>query len=80
MVCVDTEDSAMSAKKDFLYWKEAVKSDGTLVRFSIFKKGNSFFIENGYEHLVHPSSRSIDDEIRIVFDAKVTKTIMPHNT
>ena len=70
----------MSTKKKFLYWKEAEKSDGTLVTFSIFKKGNSIFIENeaGYEHLMHPSANSVDDEIRIVFSAKVTKTIMPH--
>lgn len=70
----------MGSKKEFLYWKEVQKSDGSLARFSVYKKGKSFFIENdaGYEHLVHPSASSVDDEIRIVFKAKVIKTIMPH--
>src|SRR6266571_8093016 len=42
---------------------------------AIFKKGKSIFIEtdSGYEHIVHPSARSVDDEIRIVFKAKVIK-------
>ncbi len=69
----------MSAKKEFTYWKEVEKEHGTIVKFSIFKKGKSIFIEtdSGYEHIVHPSARSVDDEIRIVFKAKVIRTIMP---
>ncbi len=66
----------MSAKKEFACWKEAEKKDGTIVRFSIFKKGRSTIIEtdSGHEHIVHPSARSVDDEIRIVFEAKVIRT------
>ncbi len=69
----------MSAKKEFAYWKEVKKEDGTIVRYAIFKKGKSIFIEtdSGYAHIVHPSARSVDDEIRIVFKAKVIRTIMP---
>lgn len=69
----------MNTKYEFLYWKEVEKKDGTIAKFSIFKKGKSLLIETdtGYEHVVHPSARSVDDEIRIVFNAKVTKTIMP---
>ena len=69
----------MSSKNEFAYWKEVEKEDGTIARFAIFKTGKSIFIETdtGYEHIVHPSARSVDDEIRIVFKAKVIRTIMP---
>lgn len=69
----------MSAKKEFAYWKEVEKEDGAIVKFAIFKKGNSLIIEtdSDYEHIVHPSAHSVDEEIRIVFKAKVIRTIMP---
>ncbi len=69
----------MISKKKFMYWKEVKKEDGSIARFVIFKKGKSIFIETdtGYEHIVHPSARSVDDEIRMVFKAKVIRTIMP---
>lgn len=62
-----------------MYWKEVETQDGTIVNFAVFKKGKSIFIEtdSGYEHIVHPSARSVDDEIRIVFKVKVIRTIMP---
>lgn len=66
-------------KNEFVYWKEVEKENGTIVKFAIFKKGKSIFIEtdSGYDHIVHPSVRSVDDEIRIVFKAKIIRTIMP---
>ena len=69
----------MSSKKEFLYWKEVKKQDGTITRYPIYKKGQNFLITNGkgYEHLMHPSAKSIDDEIRIVFQSNVLRTIMP---
>lgn len=69
----------MISKREFLYWKEVEKEDGTIARFSVYKKGHNFFIKNdqGYEHLMHPTARSVDDEIRIVFRAKPLREIMP---
>ena len=69
----------MSSKKEFVYWKEVKKEDGSIAKYSIYKKGRNFFITNdkGYEHLMHPSAKSIDDEIRIVFQSNVLRTIMP---
>ncbi len=65
----------MSRKKELLYWKEAVREDGTVVRFAIRNRGRSWWID---DHLVHPSSGSdVDKEIRIVFHAKVTGTVLP---
>ena len=53
---------------------EVKEKDGNIARYKIYKKGRNIFIN---EHLMHPSAKSIDDEIRIVFGAKVIKTIMP---
>ncbi len=64
----------MSAKKEFIYWMEAKEKDGSITRYRIYKKGRNFFIN---EHLMHPSAKSIEDEIRIVFKAEVLRTIMP---
>lgn len=69
----------MTSKKKFIYWLEVEKPDKTIGRYRIYKKGRHIIIvnDNGYEHLMHPSAKSIEDEIRIVFQSKVLKTIMP---
>ena len=69
----------MSSKKKFLYWLEVEKPDKTIGKYRIYKHGRNIFIvnDNGYEHLMHPSAKSIEDEIRTVFQSKVLKTIMP---
>lgn len=68
----------MVSKKQFWYL-EVEDKDGNKVRYSIRKEGRSIFITNnyGYEHLKHPGY-SIEDEIRIVFKAKVIRTILPN--
>lgn len=69
----------MTSKKKLIYWLEVEKSDKTIGRYSIYEKGRNIIIVNdsGYEHLMHPSAKSIEDEIRIVFQSKVLKTILP---
>ncbi len=69
----------MTSKKKLIYWLEVEKIDKTISRYSIYEKGRNIIIvnDNGYEHLMHPSAKSIEDEIRIVFKSKVLKTIMP---
>ena len=69
----------MSVKKEFKNWIEVKEKDGNIARYSVSKKGRSVFIknENGYEHLMHPSAQSIKDEIRIVFEAEMIRTILP---
>ena len=69
----------MSKKKEFSHWVEVEEADGKKVRYSIFRKGQSLYVRNDkdYEHLMHPSATSIENEIQIVFKAKVIRTIMP---
>lgn len=69
----------MSRKKEFLYDMEVKKEDGEIVRFSIYKKGRNIYIvsDQSNEHLMHPSVKTIEDEIRIVFNAKVIRKIHP---
>jgi len=65
--------------KKLLHFVEVEKKDGTKATFSIYKDGSQRDIvtDTHYEHLVHPSARSVDDEIRIVFEAKVIRTFLP---
>ena len=67
----------MSSKKIFSHYLEVENSDGKRVRYTIYKEGKNIFItnEHGYEQLMHPSAKTIEDEIRIVFKAKVIRTI-----
>lgn len=69
----------MRTKKKFLYWLKCQEENGKITKYSIYKLGNKFLIVNnaGFEQLMHPSSKTIEDEIRIVFKAKVLRTIMP---
>jgi len=67
----------MSSKKEFLFWKEVKKKDGTITQYAVYKRGKSVIIstDSGHEHPVHPSSSSIDDEIRLVFGVEVLRTV-----
>lgn len=69
----------MSRRREFSHWLEVEEEDGSIVRYSIYQRGRSIWIQNqhGYDHLMHPSARSIEDEVRIVFHAKVLRPIMP---
>lgn len=62
----------MAKRKKFLYWKKIRLPDERSLSLEIYKEGSSYIIVNpsvGDEHIVHPSAKSIDDEIRIVYEA-----------
>jgi hypothetical protein len=69
----------VSRRKEFSHWLEVERDDGSVVRYRVYSKGNNVWIVNecGYEHLVHPSARSIEDEVRIVFHTRVLRSILP---
>ena len=64
----------MSSKRIFLYFLEVQNEDSSIVKYKIEKSGKTIFItnEHGYEHIKHPGF-SLEDEIRIVFKAKILK-------
>lgn len=68
-----------SSKKTFEYYAEVEEKDGTIRRYAIRRKGKSIFITNpeGYEQLMHPSARSVEDEIRIVFGGRMLRRVFP---
>jgi len=60
----------MNYKKQFLYHIETEDEEGHIKTRTIYKKGRNMYIDH---HLVHPSAKTLDDELRIVFKEIRTK-------
>lgn len=72
-----------SKKKELLFIAEGQTSDDKVQLFSVYGKGNSFYISrisDGYQHLCHPSVKDqegVKHEIELVFNVKVTGVKYP---
>jgi hypothetical protein len=74
-------DLLIMAKRVFLRRMEGEKAeDSSKVFFTIYKEGNGTVIipaDTGVPHPLHPSSRSVEEEISMYFDVKNLRTIAP---
>lgn len=64
----------MSVKKQFVYFMNVRKKDGSTGKYPIYKAGEDYYIG---EHKVRGGS-DIEDEIRSLYDAEVIGPEMPH--
>ncbi|TFG47456.1 MAG: hypothetical protein E4H40_06410 [Candidatus Brocadiia bacterium] len=64
----------MSLKKQYLYNIEAEK-DGRIVRYSIFKSGRTYFIDEVPVHRSNCSQKGLKTELSVVFGAKFIKIV-----
>jgi len=61
----------MSRQKEYLYDVEVKKENGEIARFSVYKKGRNIYIvtDKDYEHIMYPSAKTVEAEIRTVFNS-----------
>ena len=64
----------MAEKKQFVYFINAKKEDGSNAKYPIYKAGDDYFIG---EYKV-PGGKDIEDEIRSLYNAEVIGPEMPH--
>jgi len=64
----------ISGKKQFIFFMNVKKKDGSTEKYPIYKAGDDYYIE---DHKV-PKGIDIEDEIRSLYDAEVIGPEMPH--
>jgi len=64
----------MSRKQEFLCMLEGERADGSKEIFLVHTQGGSIIIQGpGHPHIMHPSAKTPEQEIRIVYDVKIKR-------